>query len=365
MIFRPHPSASSETQPGGESELFGEFQPAPAVYSCVNRRTFLRNVSALAGAAAVSTPSVFSALNADAGKNAAGIPLRILGRTGQRVTMIGLGTAPIGYSKPGPALATEVFEAALDAGINYVDTADNYGEAETYLGGVMPRYRDRIFLATKALPTHDDPRQAAREMQEQFEQSLRRLKTTHVDLLHIHSIGDREPEMILAAGGPLEFVKKMKEKGLTRFIGVTGHNRVSRFTRVIESGEVDVIMVALNFADFHQYHFEEQILPVARRHGCGILAMKVYGGHAKGSAGYVQRGPAKIEGALLENALRYSVGIEGVAAAVIGFYGADEARQSVAWAKRCRPLSATELAALREKGRLLAGAWGPHFGPTG
>jgi len=168
----------------------------------------------------------------------------------------------------------------------------------------------------------------------------------------------------MAAGGPLEFVKKMKEKGLTRFIGVTGHNRVPRFAPVIESGEVDVIMVALNFADYHQYHFEEQILPVARRHGCGILAMKVYGGHAKGSAGYAQRGPAKIEGALLESALRYSLGIEGVAAAVLGFYGADEARQSVQWAKRCQPLSPTELADLRTTGQRLAGEWGPHFGPT-
>jgi uncharacterized protein len=340
------------------------FKMGRASIERVNRRTFLRNVSALAGAAAVSAPSALSALNADAGKNAAGIPLRVLGRTGERVTIVGLGTAPVGYSKPGPGPAAAVFEAALDAGINYVDTAHNYEEAEIYLGGIMPRWRDKIFLTTKALSTNNDPRQAAREMQEQFEQSLRRLKTTHVDLLHIHSLGDREPEMVLAAGGPLEFVKKMKEKGLARFVGVTGHNRPPRFAPVIDSGEVDVIMVALNFADYHQYHFEEQILPVARRHGCGILAMKVYGGHVKGSAGYVERGPAKIDGALLESALRYGLGIEGVAAAVLGFYGADEARQSVAWAKRYQPLSSDETAALRAKGGPLAGEWGLHFGPA-
>jgi hypothetical protein len=72
----------------------------------------------------------------------------------------------------------------------------------------------------------------------------------------------------------------------------------------------------------------------------------------------------KIDGALLEDAFRYSAGIEGVAAAVIGFYGADEARQSVAWARRYRPMSGAEQAAMREKGRPLAAQWGPHFGPT-
>ncbi|HEY3861067.1 MAG TPA: aldo/keto reductase [Verrucomicrobiae bacterium] len=356
--------SDNKLQPGAEGELLLNERAVECVYSGVNRRTFLRNVSAWAGAAAVSSPSVLSALNEDAGKNSAGIPMRVLGRTGERVTIVGLGTAPVGYSKPGQARADEVFEAALDAGINYVDTAHNYGEAENYLSALLPRWRDKIFLAAKALPESDDPRESARQMQEQFEDTLRRLKTTHVDLLHIHSIGDRMPETVLAPGGPLEFVRKMKEKGLARFAGVTGHNRVPRFAPVIDSGEIDVVMVALNFADFHQYHFEEQILPVARRHGCGILAMKVYGGHAKGSAGYAERGPAKIEGPLLENAFRYSAGIEGVAAAVIGFYGPEEARQSVEWARRFRPLTESELASLREKGRPLAAQWGPHFGPA-
>jgi predicted aldo/keto reductase-like oxidoreductase len=257
-----------------------------------------------------------------------------------------------------------VYQAALDAGVSYVDTAHIYGEAETYLGGLMPRYREKIFLATKVLSFNNDPRLAAREMQDQFEQSLRRLNTTHVDLLHIHSIGDCEPEKLLAAGGPLEFVKKMKNKGLTRFIGVTGHNRVPRFAPVVESGEVDVIMVALNFADYHQYHFEEQLLPAARRHGCGIAAMKVFGGHARGLAAYGERGPASMDGGFLESALRYSLCIEGVAVAVVGFYSADEARQCVQWATRHQPLASTEIEALRAKGQSLAKNWGLHFGPA-
>ena len=247
----------------------------------LDRRTFLRNMSALAGATALSGPGALAALNPDAGKNAAGIPMRILGRTGEKVTILGLGTAPVGQSKPGMEKGAAVYRAALDAGINYVDTAHIYDDAEDYLGQVVPQYRDRIFLTTKAISGKPDPREAAREMQEQFEQSLRRMKTTHVDLLHIHSIGDRTPSVVVAPGGPLDFVKKMKEKGLTRFIGITGHNHVPRFADLIKTGDIDVIMVALNFVDYHQYQFEEKILPVAREHGCGILAMKVYGGHCK------------------------------------------------------------------------------------
>ena len=321
-------------------------------------------MSALAGATALSGPGALAALNPDAGKNAAGIPLRVLGRTKEKITILGLGTAPVGQSKPGAAKGVAVYRAALEAGINYVDTAHIYDDAEDYLGEVVPQYREKIFLTTKALPRGEDPRAAASEMQTQFEQSLRRMKTSHVDLLHIHSIGDKDPAMILAPGGPMDFVKKMKEKGLTRFIGVTGHNHVPRFAELINTGEVDVVMVTLNFADFHQYHFEEEILPAARRHGCGILAMKVYGGHCKAPDGYAKRGPSMMAADLLPQAMRYSLGIEGVASAVIGPYAIEEVEQNVAWAKSYKPLSPEETAALREKGKPLAADWGPRFGPV-
>lgn len=329
----------------------------------VNRRDFLRQAALLAGAAALPPQTALKLLSADAGRNASGIPLRTLGRTQAKVTILGLGSAPVGLSKPGVAAGTAVYRAALEAGINYVDTAHIYDEAERYLGELMPEFRDRVFLATKALPRGKNPTAAAREMQAQFENSLRRLKTSHVDLLHVHSIGDQPPQYILAPGGPLEFARKMKQKGLTRFIGVTGHNHVPRFAEVIASGQVDVIMVALNFADYHQYQFEETILPVARKHQCGILAMKVFGGHAKGLGAYPVPGPAKMPAELMEQAMRYSLDIEGVASAVIGPYTTNQARQNARWAMRYRPLTKVETGNLRERGKKLAEDWGPRFGP--
>jgi aryl-alcohol dehydrogenase-like predicted oxidoreductase len=335
-------------------------QPGPPL----NRRNFLRGLGVAAGAAALSGPALLAELNPDAGHNAAGLPMRVLGRTGAKITILGLGSAPVGQSKPGAAKGAAVYEAALEGGINYVDTAHIYDDAEDYLGQVVPRFRDRIFLATKALPRASDPRQAAAEMQTQFEQSLRRLKTDHVDLLHVHSIGDKPPEMILAPGGPMDFVKKMKEKGLARFIGITGHNHVPRFADLLETGLIDVMMVALNFVDFHQYHFEEQILPVARRHGCGILAMKVFGGRGKNPGGYSVPGPSMMPPALLPQAMRYSLGIPGVAAAVIGPYSIEEVKQNIAWARAYEPLTAEESAALRAKGHELVADWGARFGPV-
>ena len=165
--------------------------------------------------------------------------------------------------------------------------------------------------------------------------------------------------MILAPGGPL-FCARPE----TRFIGITGHNRPPRFKSLIETGEFDVLMVVLNFADYNIYRFEEEILPVARKHQCGILAMKVFGGHRNNFAGYRRRGPSKMPEEFLERALRYSLGIEGVAGAVVGVYSAEEVRQNVEWAKRWQPLSKVESESLRAAGKNLAAEWGPRFGPA-
>ncbi|MBI4658616.1 MAG: aldo/keto reductase [Verrucomicrobia bacterium] len=331
--------------------------------AAVSRRQFVTDL-ARAGAGALTMPPVLAALNADAGQNAAGIPMRVLGRTKEKITILGLGTAPVGHSMPGAAVGVPIYRAALEAGINYVDTARGYDDAEGYLGELVPQYRDRIFLTTKSLPRGSDPRAAAKSMQEQFERSLRLMKTDHVDLLHIHSVGDSSPELILAPGGPLDWVRKMREKGQTRFIGITGHSRPPRFTGLLETGEFDVLMVVLNFADYSTYRFEEEILPVARKHHCGILAMKVYGGHRNNFAGYRNPGPSKMPTEYLERAMRYSLSIEGVAGAIIGVYTADEVKRNVEWAKAYRPLSAEERESLRADGRKLAEEWGPRFGPV-
>jgi aryl-alcohol dehydrogenase-like predicted oxidoreductase len=328
--------------------------------SALNRREFLRTVSAATAGATISLPLLEAAAVAP-DKTPSGIPLRTLGRTGAKVTIFGLGTAGAGSDTTPGAENGAVFEAALEAGVNYVDTAAVYGSAEKYLGDLMPRWRDKIFLAAKAMPTTDDPREAVEGMRKSFENTLRLLRTDHVDLLHIHSVGDRDPKSVLAPDGPLDFVRRLKAEKKIRFIGITGHNRVGRYADLIRTGDVDVIMVVLNFADEFQYRFGELVLPVAREHRCGILAMKVFGGRM----GPLQkRGPSRLPQDTLSQSFRYSLGIPDVASAVVGPYTIAETRELVQWAKTYRPLSDSEKAGLLDQGRELAPKLGAHFGPV-
>jgi predicted aldo/keto reductase-like oxidoreductase len=107
------------------------------------------------------------------------------------------------------------------------------------------------------------------------------------------------------------------------------------------------------------------VLPVARRHGCGILAMKVYGGRRGGFPNYRTPGPCQMEREDLEPALRYALGLEGVASAVLGVYGAREMAESIEWARRWTPLNPAEREALLRRGAERVAAWGPRFGAVG
>jgi hypothetical protein len=152
-----------------------------AVSGLQNRRQFLTGLGAMMGTGALAGISASADLYSQAEKNSAGIPLRSLGRTGQKITILGLGSAPIGHSMPGAAKGVPVYRAALEAGINLVDTAHAYDDAEAYLGELVPAWRDRIFLTTKAAPRSTEPREAYRQVQQQLERSLRLLRTEHVE----------------------------------------------------------------------------------------------------------------------------------------------------------------------------------------
>lgn len=337
---------------------------SPLLAPGLPRRRFLKQLGGWTGALLASQRTGRAEVETHPVKPRAGLPKRRLGRTGAELTLVGLGSAPVGLCRPGQAPGVQVYRTALESGVNWVDTAHIYDLAEDYLGELMPEWREKIFLVTKARPEREDPQEAARQMEEQFQTSLRRLKTDHVDLLHIHSVTDQDPAMILSEGGPLDFVRRMKDRGLTRFIGVTAHNRPSRLKPILESGGIDAMMVALNFADYHQYPFERDILPLAQKRGVGILAMKVFGGHRNNLSGYTAPGPAKMDATLLEDSLRYSLSIDGVTAAAVGVYAANEIQQAIEWGRRWEALPAARQAELRQQGRELVTEWGPRFGPT-
>jgi predicted aldo/keto reductase-like oxidoreductase len=284
---------------------------------------------------------------------------RVLGRTKEKVTVLGLGTAPVGEGPVDVQQGIRIFGEAIDGGINYIDTAGIYGNAEEILGHLVPKRRDKLFVVTK-VSTH-----TAEGAERSLSQSLRRMKIEQVDLLHIHSIGSKNIDRVLAQDGALDYLLKQKELGKIRFIGISGHNRPANFVRMLETDQIDVVMCVMNYADRNIYDFERKVLPEARKRNVGCVAMKVYvgikGGFRNHSKGYVG---CVTDPARMPHAIAYALDLEGVSVAVVGPYTVEHARQNVEFAKKYQPLTDQERAELLEYGKQLAPDLGPRYGPV-
>ena len=287
------------------------------------------------------------------------LPKHVLGRTKEKVTILGLGTAPVGEGPVEIQEGIRIFSEAIDRGVNYIDTARIYGEAEEMLGHIIPKRRDKLFVVTKVSTD------SAAKAEQSLNESLGRLKIDHIDLVHIHSIGGKNIDRVLASDGVLEFLLKQKEAGKIRFIGISGHNRPANFVRMIQTDQIDVLMCVMNHADRNIYDFEGKVLPEARKRNVGCVAMKVYAG-IKG--GFPNHGSGFIgcatEPERLPHAMAYALDLEGVSVAVVGPYTVEQAIQNVEFARKCKPLSQEQRASLLEYGKKLAESIGPRYGPV-
>jgi uncharacterized protein len=284
------------------------------------------------------------------------LPQRILGKTGESVSMLGLGTAPGGFGlKDDEAIA--LFERAIDLGVTYIDTAPGYDRAHQQLSEIVPTRREEIFLISKGATSDGD------EMRRTVEENLRALKTDQLDLMYVHSMGHQDVEQVLAPNGALAALQEAKDQGLVRYIGVTGHHHPWKVARVLNEADIDVIMVALNFADRYTYNFDGEVLTLANEKNVGVAAMKVYGGsigmkYEKPSASAL----APVGFDHYEHALRYALGLPGVSTAVLGVYNEEELLKNIEWVRRYQSLTNEEEAALLQRGQTIADEWGPHFG---
>jgi predicted aldo/keto reductase-like oxidoreductase len=211
---------------------------------------------------------------------AASIPVRTLGRTGERVSAIGLGGVHLGKLDLPEPESIRIIRAAIDAGINFLDNSWDYndGRSEVRMGKALrDGYRKRAFLMTKI----DGQTRAAAARQ--IEESLRRLQTDVVDLLQFHEIirmGD--PDRIFADGGAIEAALEAKDAGTIRYIGFTGHKSPAIHLRMLETAaehgfHFDTVQMPLNVMDAHFESFEKKVLPVLVKEGIGVLGMKPLG----------------------------------------------------------------------------------------
>lgn len=321
--------------------------------SSVSRRAFVRQTGLLAGTAFLAAPAAATAAETSRGIPD-GIPRRVLGRTNVPITMFTLGTAPCG-SMP-PAEIAKLVNLALDEGVTAVDTSEKYNNSQEGVGLALGKRRKDVFLSTKVFAN------SIAEAEESLAKSIKLLKTDYFDLLYYHGLGNLDISRALEPDGVFTWLLKQKKAGKCRFVGISSHNIPSRFPRFLETGEVDVLLLAVNFVDRHTYNFEEQVLPLAQKHNVGVVAMKVYGG----SAGMNYRTP-KVPQMAVEHvpaALRYALSLPGVASANLGIHTAEQIRHNVQMVKDFKPLSEEEQSRLLGIGKQLAADWGEHFGPV-
>ena len=208
------------------------------------------------------------------------IPYRTLGRTGERVSAIGLGGYHIGQPSVAESEAIRIIRTAIDRGINFLDNSWDYndGASEVRMGKALrDGYRERVFLMTKI---DGQTRKAAAE---QIEECLRRLQTDVIDLLQFHEIIRMEdPARIFAPGGALEAAVEAKDAGRIRYIGFTGHKSPTIHLKMLQAAadhgfRFDAVQMPLNVMDAHFDSFEKRVVPVLVREKVGILGMKPLG----------------------------------------------------------------------------------------
>jgi len=273
------------------------------------------------------------------------IPTRVLGKTGAKVTIVALGCGNR-LQRYGEEGAIQAIHTALDQGIGYLDTAFGYGRgaSETWVGKVMKTRRKQVFLATKIEPRNGD--EAARIL----EQSLKRLQTDQIDLIHVHGLSTEDDlAQIEAEGGVLQALYKLRDQKVCRFIGITSHSDPVVLKTALERHDFDCTQMALNAAmqgfmsgtggnmapnPNLKTSFQNVALPVAVQKNLGSLGMKVMG-----QDNLLQPGPAKVDPAML---FRYTLSLP-VATVVLGMPTHDFIRQNATWARAFKPLSESQM----------------------
>ncbi len=229
--------------------------------------------------AAATSIAVGAGSLASASTSEGGIPYRTLGRTGERVSAIGLGGYHIG-KPPDEQESIRLIRSAVDGGITFMDNCWDYhgGGSEVRMGKALgDGYRERVFLMSKI----DGRTKESAALQ--IDESLQRLQTDRIDLMQFHEIIRMEdPDRIFAEGGGIEAMQAAQQAGKIRYIGFTGHKDPLVHLRMLEIAashkfRFDAVQMPLNVMDAHFRSFEHQVLPLLVRDEVGVLAMKSFG----------------------------------------------------------------------------------------
>ncbi len=254
---------------------------------------------------------------------------RAFGKTDMQVSILGFGGAEIGLEGAEEATVAQLLGAALDAGLNVIDTAECYGNSEEMIGKTVSQRRDDFYLFTKCGHPHgmeSGANWSRDSILESIERSLQRLRTDHLDLVHLHSCS----EATLKEGEVIEALQAARAKGHTRYIGYSGDSHAARYA--VECGAFDSLQTSINIADQEAI---DLTIPLAREKKMGVIAKRPVanvawkGGH-KPANSYHQTYWDRLqtlryrflESAQLEKsvatALRFTLSVPGVCTAIVG-----------------------------------------------
>lgn len=272
------------------------------------------------------------------------IPLRPFGRAGVKISALGFGGHHLGDAED-EKTAIQIVHEAIEGGVTFFDNCWEYhrGKSEDWMGSALKGYRDRVFLMTKVC-THGREKALAMQM---LEESLRRLRTDHLDLWQIHGVSfENDPELFMRSNGAAEALTQAKKQGKVRFLGFTGHKDPAMHLKMLATGfPFDSVQMPLNPFDSSFRSFQAQVIPEADRRGVSVLGMKPLSGRADA----IKKGVLSPE-----EALRYAMSLP-VATTITGMEKLDILRQNLKIAQGFQPMPAVEMQALAARCRPLAG----------
>lgn len=290
---------------------------------------------------------------------------RTLGRTGMQVTALGYGGAEIGFQKAEQETVSTLLNAALDAGLNVIDTGECYHGSEELIGQAVSHRRSDYFLFTKCGHSGKDFGLAdwdPKLLELTIERSLKRLKTDRVDLLQIHSCSLE----MLQKGEVIDVVEKAKKAGKTRFIGYSGDGEAAKYA--VECGRFDTLQTSCSIADQQSIDLS---IPIAKKNNIGVICKRPVANvawHSKGTylGGYDKAYYERLQKLNYEflnaplaeavgTALRFTLSVPGVTTAIVGTRTPERWRQNADLLK-AGPLPAAQFDAIRQRWRDVAQA---------
>ena len=322
----------------------------------IDRRAFLKSMASLTTGVLLSSACAESGGEDTTNSDRLGplLPTRRLGRTGEAVTMLGIGGWHIGDMEEKEAQKT--IETALEGGVRFIDSAESYqgGHSETRLGKLLvPKYRDDVFLMTKTRAEN------AEDAWKHLEGSLTRLNTDRLDLWQMHSVQNPADVNERINNGVLDVLLEAKATGKTRYIGFTGHASPAAHERVLEQTDIfDACQLAMNLVDVNYESFIERVVPILIERNIGIIGMKALanGGFFGGSQ-HGRHGPnPKVvpDRVSVSEAIRFIWSLP-VSTLVTGPDNAEQMQEKIDIAKNFTGMEDDERQALIEKVEDMAG----------